>query len=158
MAIFPDRYETTHHFATKTPDGRDMVFYSGYAIFDEGIKGTGSDWHRVDVILVPEGPEWVIPEEIEDVPGILEGVVATVVPASIYNRNVANNAGWAVDNCFASLESDSGLMALHSRVAVRDSDGYMLRLAYQATAIGTIANRVRAIDPGVDPRDFDFNK
>ena len=141
MPIYPDRYETTQHFITQTPDGKDMVFYSGYAVFDEGIKGESGEWLRVDVILMPDGPVWGVSER----PPALDGAVATVVPASLYNRNVSNNAGWAVDNCTTSLNVDTGLLAMHSRVAVRDSDGYIFRLAYQATVIGTLANRVRPI-------------
>jgi len=62
-------------------------------------------------------------------------VVASL--ASIYNKNVANNAGWAVDG--ADIQAlgiqDNGLV-IEAKLALRDSDGFLYRLAYQVTALG----------------------
>ena len=61
----------------------------------------------------------------------------TLSLASIFNKNVANNAGWAVDgaNAYGMAHEVSGL-AVDAAIAVRDSDGYLYRLAYQVTALG----------------------
>lgn len=57
--------------------------------------------------------------------------------ASILNMNVANNAGWAVDGAgvYALGNEDVGLN-VQAAIAVRDSDGFLYRLAYQVTALG----------------------
>jgi hypothetical protein len=57
--------------------------------------------------------------------------------ASIYNKDVANNAGWAVDGADvrALAFQDQGLQ-IEAKIAVRDSDGYLYRVSYQVTALG----------------------
>ncbi|OEU69811.1 MAG: hypothetical protein BA863_04205 [Desulfovibrio sp. S3730MH75] len=123
MAFLPSFIETPQEMRTKTPDGKDMVFLSGYAVFN--FKGSGSSWKRDD-IWIPIGPEW----------NPLYDVVPVVSLASISNRHHAVNAGWAVDNC--RWVTYNRRILLKCRVAIRDSDGYLQRLAYQATAIGRL--------------------
>jgi hypothetical protein len=57
--------------------------------------------------------------------------------ASIFNKNVANNAGWAVDGAdvYGLGYELSGLEIL-AAIAVRDSDGFLYRLSYQVTVLG----------------------
>ena len=57
--------------------------------------------------------------------------------ASIYNENVANNAGWAVDGADVYAQGNEAV-GLHvvAAIAVRDSDGFLYRLSYQVTALG----------------------
>lgn len=104
---------------------------------------TSSAWSRgiVQVIIPTPGRRWTfIPLE-----GIPEGTPSTffhggtvvVSLASIFNKHVANNAGWAVDG--ADLQAlgheDEGLR-IEAKIAVRDSDGFLYRLSYQVTALG----------------------
>jgi len=59
--------------------------------------------------------------------------------AAVYNVNVANNAGWAVDAAAVELivpvkfEEHLEIQAL---IAVSDTDGVLYRLSYQVTALG----------------------
>lgn len=57
--------------------------------------------------------------------------------ANIFNKNVANNAGWAVDGAdvYPLANEDVGL-AIVAALAVRDSDGFLYRLSYQVTVLG----------------------
>ena len=61
-------------------------------------------------------------------------VVASL--ASIYNRNISNNAGWAVDGAHVFTDEKAEGIAVEAKIAIRDSDGYLYRLAYQVTALG----------------------
>jgi hypothetical protein len=123
MPFYPSFIETPYEMRTRTPDGRDLDFLSGYAVFD--FQGTGGTWRRDDIYIVI-GPIW----------RRLDGVVPVVSLASISNQHTAVDAGWAVDNCrWTTL---GGRILLQSRVAISDSDGHLLRLTYQATAMGLI--------------------
>jgi len=57
--------------------------------------------------------------------------------ASIFNLNVATNAGWAVDGAgvYALGYEEDGLEVV-AAIAVRDSDAFLYRLSYQVTALG----------------------
>lgn len=123
MAFWPNHYTTQQELRTKTPDGRDLVFLTGYAVFN--LKGTGANWRREDLYMAI-GPQW---QDLDD-------VAAVVTPASFSNSNHAMNAGWAVDNCRRTTWNKRIL--LQSQLAVRDSDGYIHRVAYQITAIGKL--------------------
>ena len=123
MPFWPSFIETPQEMRTRTPDGRDLAFFSGYAVFD--FRGSGSAW-RLDDIFITFGPTW----------RRLDGVVPSVALASVANDNTAVDAGWAVDNCRWSTFGSRIL--LQSRVGVRDSDGHLYRVVYQATAMGLI--------------------
>jgi hypothetical protein len=63
--------------------------------------------------------------------------------ASIANDGVANNAGWAVDKvepfvAAGSLPPD-GEFKIVAHLAVRDTDGFLLRIAYQTHVLLTRA-------------------
>ena len=62
-------------------------------------------------------------------------VVASL--ASIYNKNVANNAGWAVDGAdLQALGNEVEGLQIEAKIAVRDSDGFLYRISYQVNALG----------------------
>lgn len=123
MPFWPDSYETQHEMRTRTPDGRDIVFLSGYAVFN--FKGSGGVW-RHDDLYMQIGPIW---RRIDD-------VTPVVSLASISNKEHAVNAGWAVDNCRWTTMGNRIL--LQCRLAIRDVDGYIHRVAYQVNAMGQI--------------------
>jgi hypothetical protein len=129
MTIFANFIETPHEMRTKTPDGRDLVFLSGYAVFD--FIGTGGSWRCDDLWLVI-GPAW---RRIDDRVQI-DGVVPVVSLASISNQNNAVNAGWAVDNCRRTTVGR--FILLQSKVCIRDSDGHLHRVTFQVTAMGLL--------------------
>jgi hypothetical protein len=134
--IAPERLHTTHELRTRTGDGRDLVVLSGYAEIDgEDLRGNpDGTWNRKDLVF-RIGPQWVR-GRVDSVP--------VVSMTSIMNVAVAHNAGWAVDNCSLTYFEvfpgpPSGVqLELKCRVAVRDSDGYMFRVNYYATSVGTL--------------------
>lgn len=123
MAFWPNSIATPHELRTSVGGGLSMVVMSGYAVFN--FKGTGSNWRHED-IYITFGPTW----------SQLVDVVPIVSLASVSNRNHAVNAGWAVDNC--RWATFNGRILLQAQLAVRDIDGYIHRVAYQATAIGRL--------------------
>jgi len=60
---------------------------------------------------------------------------------SISNDGVAENAGWAVDD-FAILNPGTvnNSVNVQAKVAVRDTDGYILRCGYEVHLLGKIAD------------------
>lgn len=112
----------------------------------EGFKGiTPADWRRerfeLRLILEPaierarphapaEGHSWAI---------LYEQWAATAAPNSMFNGNVSNNAGYAVDA--ATLVNPTGPVLeanLDLDLAVSDSDGYVFRVSYYLHIIGTV--------------------
>jgi hypothetical protein len=113
----------------------------------EGLKGeTTSDWRRERLVLAidlqpsiqrvqPRAPSqnhlWGIR---------FEQWVATAAPNAMFNVNVSNNAGWAVDTV---IVEDPRTEAVHSArldldLAVRDNDGYLYRISYYLHIIGRL--------------------
>jgi hypothetical protein len=119
----PGSIHTPQELRYRDANGRDIVTMTGYAVFN--FRGTGGSWRHRDLNMVV-GPNW----------RRLDDVSATISLASISNRNRAVNAGWATDNCRWSRRSNRIL--LQSRLAVRDSDGYIHRVAYKAVATGAL--------------------
>jgi hypothetical protein len=123
MAFWPSYIVTPQEMRFRTGDGRMHVSLSGYAVFN--FKGSGGSW-RCDDLYIRVGPIW----------RRLDDVCPSVSLASISNRNVANNAGWAVDNC--RWTTMGGRILLQSRLCIRDSDGYIHRVAYKIDAVGLV--------------------
>ena len=123
MPFWPSSIETPQEIRLRDHAGRDLLVFSGYAVFS--FKGTGGSW-RHDDIYIRIGPRW----------NRLDDCAAVVSLASISNRHHAVNAGWAVDNC--RWTTYGGRLLLQSRLAVKDSDGYIHRVAYHATVVGDL--------------------
>lgn len=123
MAFWTSFDDSPHALYTKTPDGRDLVFMTGTAGFS--FKGSGGTWKR-DQAFHLVGPYWKR----------VDNVAPMAALASIYNDQTAVNAGWATDNCNWALWNNRILLIVS--LAVSDIDGYVLRFAYQATAIGLV--------------------
>jgi hypothetical protein len=122
----------THQVTTKAPDGRDLVFLTGTGIAD--FAGTTSDFIRDSLAIhlsPPHGPIWSIIDECAPV----------VALAAVWNGGYAVNAGWAVDWTDWTIYSWPGQgthLLLTSGIAVSDTDGILVRVSYQATALGTL--------------------
>jgi hypothetical protein len=75
---------------------------------------------------------------------LLNKGAAVAAPASFYNGKVANNALWAVDSAWVEIEPKhpegfyDEYLQLSGLVAVRDSDGFLHRITYQATVLGRV--------------------
>jgi hypothetical protein len=134
--ITPSGFESQRQLAAKTGDGLDMVISTGYALF--GMKGLSGAWNRQDLAF-QVGPWWAA----------VRGTTRVVSPSSMFNKNVANNAGWAVDRVdltyFSQTPGPAGVrVELRCGLAVSDSDGILYRVNYHVTTIGRLAS-----EPGV---------
>jgi hypothetical protein len=127
MPVWANSIDSPQELRVRTPGGRDLVFLSGTAyIGTEGFIGTGSSW-RVDDVYILIGPRW----------RTLDDVAPTASLATIANKGIANNAGWSVRN--VRWTEWSGQVLLIAEIGVRDSDGGLFRVAYHATAVGTLS-------------------
>jgi hypothetical protein len=133
--IHPDEFATKQELKIKTVGGEDLLVCSGYALF--GLKGSPDGGWNHKKLQFEIGPKWINAPQIVPVASL----------ASVMNKGVANNAGWAVDDCDAfSTAPDTGVpdthqktqMHLSCRIAVRDSDGILYRVSYYATMLGTL--------------------
>ena len=126
-------------------NGADVLcLYTGTLVF--AAKGkTAQAWHRGSMAArVPTpGRRWS-PTTIARGPGwtiFMDGSVVLSL-ASIYNAGTANYAGWAVDAAIveavtpAAVPQPDDHLQIQALIAVRDSDGYLNRLAYQVSALG----------------------
>ncbi len=103
------------------PSGANRLFvYTGIAVFS--FKGTGSNWLR-DLLSFEVGRSFSASQ--------FRKAIATASLASIANNDHAVYAGWAVDRVAVSRSPGSGKPKLDMNLAVRDSDGYLFRLAYE---------------------------
>jgi hypothetical protein len=123
MAFWPSGIATPHELRTKDHFNRDLVFLSGVAVFS--FRGSGGSWKH-DTLYIVAGPGW---RQLID-------VTPFAALNSIRNDGTAVNAGWAADSF--SWTTYGGRILLRVPVAIKDSDGYLLRVGYQITAIGTI--------------------
>lgn len=121
-----------------TRDGANILcIYSGTAVC--ALKGEStSSWTRrhMHIYIPTAGRQWVdLPAHAPIQPDQTRfiGGTAMAAPAAVYNDNVSNDAGWAVDAAWVQL--DNGLQVA-AHVAVRDSDGYLYRVGYHATVLG----------------------
>jgi hypothetical protein len=121
--MWPLFYASPQELRTRTGDNRNLVVLSGYAGFH--LRGTGGSWRCVIGEIV-RGPRW---RRLDDVAPI-------VSLASIGNKDHAVNAGWAVDWC--NWYRLNNRIYLRFKLCVRDSDGYLYRVAYQITAVGIL--------------------
>lgn len=134
----------TFPVASSSPGGANICcIYSGTTV--HALKGkTASDWLRAKMYFpIPtEGRRWT--DDPNRGPGWTRFVDGSVVaaPASSYNANEANHAGWAVDAAWLEIvgrDPEFGFdeyLGLRGHVAVRDTDGYLYRIAYQAIVLG----------------------
>jgi|ERR1700757_3343108 hypothetical protein len=108
-------------------DIRTLVIATGVAQFV--FRGVGSDFLR-DSVEIPTGVF------IED-PSTFRGASAIASLASIANDGVSNNAGWAVDSVDTPDPAPVGEYKIRAHLAVRDTDGFLLRVAYQVNMMFT---------------------
>jgi hypothetical protein len=125
-----------------------LSIYTGTLILS--AQGTFPDWRRGNLVArVPTGGRrWTSTSlaGTAERPGFTFLSNATVVLslASIFNAGEANNAGWAVDSAQVEVARDPTAtsqpddhLEIQALLAVRDSDGFLFRLSYQVTALGT---------------------
>jgi hypothetical protein len=116
--------------SAKMQDDRDLYIGAGWVLF--GLTGS-QDWNHRDLVF-DVGPQWSSITR--------QDIVPTVALASIMNSGVANNAGWAIDNCTIEFTQPLDLLSqrcrLRCRIGVRDRDGIMYRVTYHVAMLGQL--------------------
>ncbi len=107
-------------------DANRLFIYTGIAVFS--FRGTGSRWLR-DTLSFQIGRTFTAAQ--------FKKAAATASLASIANNGHAVNAGWAVDRIEARRAS-SGRIEVTMNLAVRDSDGFLNRVAYEVNVLAKI--------------------
>jgi hypothetical protein len=104
---------------------------TGIAMVADGV-GSSQVWSQHTV-------SWTV-----HLPGLAPGKKLALVHwapfvalSSISNDNAATNAGWAVDSFrMTGTEQPQTYVAVQADLAVRDADGWILRLAYSLHLLG----------------------
>jgi hypothetical protein len=115
--------------------GRSLWIWTGTA--ELLFQGTGTDWVRDQAMddLLGLGFD---PFDLDDF-----GIAASASLASIQNEGAAVNAGWAVDQIVADRirrpEDNLGAIRWTANLAVRDVDGYLMRLSFQVFFTGVLS-------------------
>jgi hypothetical protein len=125
-------------------DGSDVLcIYTGVFDLRTAAKGTGGEWARGNVTarIPTPGSRWTTENSLNRGPGWTAFVEGTVVVslASIIDDGAANYAGWAVDEALVratvpTANQPDDHLQVAALVALRDTDGYLRRIAYQVTA------------------------
>lgn len=94
--------------------------------------GQGADWRRltlkaaIDIPAIPDGKDF---KALHWAPG--------VSLAAISNDGTAKNAGYAIDSYWLETPWQPGQQALPNiHAAVRDGDGWILRMTYEINLVG----------------------
>lgn len=114
-----------------------LIIFTGTAVFT--FKGTGSSVER-DTLSFTVGPAFPI--------GQLRSAVATASLASISNSGPAVDALWAVDSVSAVIDVYAGRVRVTADLAVRDIDGFLLRMAYQVNVLAALGPYSSTGTPG----------
>jgi hypothetical protein len=134
------------------------VYYvaaSGVAILDEFKAGDSKGWRKDKVsIKVPldiQRIEWPERDGFKPIFGVKRGSLAYVSLNSIYNKNVANDSGHAVDKFYIKHVNPNyknqglqdpidfspriGTAFVEADIAVRDSDAYLYRVGFKVEVL-----------------------
>lgn len=129
----PNDFSSTHYIITQTPDG--MLHWTLTGVVTLSLKGTSAYWLREEVQIVLM------------LPGIgqkyiqLQQWAPFVTLSSIKNEQHAVNAGWAVDSFKLIVpEVSAQSVTISCDVAVRDIDGYIVRLGYVFHGVGSLVD------------------
>lgn len=134
MAVELDRIENFQEmevFVSGPCDSNRLYIFTGTAVFS--FKGTGPKVLRDEISFNIPGKSFL--------DGQVRKVVVTAGLSSIFNDGPANNAGWAIDSVEAGYEKKSNQIKVSAKLAVRDSDGYLLRFGFQATVLAAINDK-----------------
>src|SRR5439155_23488870 len=104
-----------------------LVIATGVAQF--AFQGVGNEFIR-DSVVIPIGV-------FVDDPSTFRGATAIASLAAIANDGASNNAGWVVDSVDTPDPPTSGEYKITANLAVRDTDGFLLRISYQVNLMFT---------------------
>ncbi|MGH7497990.1 MAG: hypothetical protein ACREL3_03965 [Gemmatimonadales bacterium] len=121
-----------------------MCVYTGTAVGTLQGKSQ-AEWNRSKVrVTIPTGArKWTRRADRGSGWTQLMDSAAVASPASVFNKDQAICAGWAVDAAWVytafqdgEFGNDPEYLVLDGLLAVRDTDGYLYRIAYQITVLG----------------------
>jgi hypothetical protein len=119
-----------HWVYFQLPDGRWTYTLSGVVLMT--FQGQGADFRRDQL-------QFDVP--IPDLPpgqGLKLHMWAPLVTLNaISNNGVSNDAGWAVDDFYLPEHGPMTRVRVQAGLAVRDSDGFVLRVGYMINLLGT---------------------
>jgi hypothetical protein len=145
MGLKPEPYGSPPQLTSQffvhfnTAEGLTSYTLTGVVLLTFQGEATGTDFLRVPFPFTVPIPD--LPDEM----GLqLVHWAPFVTLNSISNDGTAVNAGWGVDD-FTILDTDRIADDVHmmANIAVRDIDGYILRLGYQIHLLGSIKNKPR---------------
>jgi hypothetical protein len=124
--------ESPHWLSFPTGDGR--LYYVLTGVVKMTVKGEGAAWKRLRLDFSVEIPDLPAGKGLR-----LDHWAPLVTLNSIANDKAAVDAGWAVDN-FSLGDTGSVLrtVSVQTLLAVRDVDGFILRLGYAIHLVGRL--------------------
>lgn len=90
-------------------------------------RGSSADWSKGSVVF-PVGRTPLHPHQ----------VVNMVATASLAGIAGGAGSGWAVDHVSAHLDPDSQQIMLQAQMAMREAEGFVLRMAYHVTVLAHV--------------------
>ena len=144
------KFVANHWLHTECPNGKHLVTRSGILILKD-VKGNSGSWLQETILFSPKFPYGILPkkknpDKPEDEPPEqmmfqIEHWAPLVTLNVIANDGTAMNAGWAVDNFgfnWSNIKEKTifTLIPMFADIAVRDTDGYLLRIGYSITLVG----------------------
>src|SRR4051812_45348737 len=121
----PEEFANRNWVNLPAPNNQQAWTFTGNAVFS--FRGESESHWRYEelIILPPESPNF----------NRITQWAYSAAPSSFFNAGGANNAGWAVD--FVDLYTNPGRAGIRCTIAVRDTDGYLFRVAYNIFIVGT---------------------
>jgi hypothetical protein len=134
----PELFHSVHQLVMPSTGGRTFVHLTG--VVQATLRGTSQEQWREETFRIYVNLDKAAHDAGFPSTHWFRAVhwTAFATLSSIFNDEEANNAGWAV-NAFR-LEDPTILRSaavLIVDTAVRDTDGYILRLGYNITMLGT---------------------
>ncbi len=139
----PECFRSQHWLYTPLPDDRVVVTLTGIIVLRldglDGYKGESSDHWRHDHLNITLGfPTHFFPKNpLKHLK--VEQWAPLITVNAIYDQGDAVDAGWAVDDFGINLPGHKtifGAIGIWADLAVRDSDAWLYRIAYDLTVSG----------------------
>lgn len=132
-----NRFKSVHHVHTRTGDGKELIVLTGVAVINFKWEG-GSSWHR-EALDLGIDIRHILPD---DKVLKLDFWAPFVTINAVFNRGESHNSGHAVDTfqIVNPRAEQNPQIVVRSHIAVRDSDAWLHRVAYNVTLVGRFVN------------------
>lgn len=133
------KYSSKHWVLTPISKDLDQLILTG--VIPISLKGKDQNWYRDTLQFYLALPL------LEDKAFNIQHWAPFITINAIYNKDKSVNAGWAVDDFWGPGQSkNSRSISFFANIAIRDADGYLLRIGYNITLLGKVVDRV-ALNP-----------